>query len=187
MTFCGDVIEIAEDPMPTMIAPLFVEAARDCFAEGLKKIEHCTRQLTDDQVWWRPREEMNSIANLMLHLAGNLRQWIIGGIGGAQDVRNRPQEFADRSGTSAAEILAKLRRTVAEADAVLGKLDAEQLAQARRIQGFDTTVLAAAFDTIAHFRGHVQEIIHLTREQLGGAYKFDFVPKGKEQESSGPH
>jgi hypothetical protein len=172
--------------MPTvMLAPLFVDAARDCFAEGLRKIEHCVEQLTDEQVWWRPRGEMNSIANLMLHLAGNLRQWIISGIGGEKDERNRPQEFADRSRAPAAELLAKLRRTVAEADVVLAKLDAERLAQTRRIQGFDTTVLAAAFDTIAHFRGHTQEIIHMTREQLGGAYRFDFVPKGKEQESAG--
>jgi hypothetical protein len=165
-----------------MLAPLFVDAARDCFGEGLRKIEHCVEQLTDEQMWWRSREEMNSIANLMLHLAGNLRQWIIGGIGGAQDVRNRPKEFADRSGAPAAELLATLRGTVAEADVVLGKLDADQLGQPRRIQGFDTTVLAAAFDTIAHFRGHVQEIIHMTREQLGGAYKFDFVPQGEEQQ-----
>jgi hypothetical protein len=170
--------------MQTPIAPLFVDAARDCFSEGFRKIEHCIEQLTDEQVWWRPREEMNSIANLMLHLAGNLRQWIIGGIGGAKDVRNRPAEFADRSGAPAAEILMKLRRTVAEADVVLAKLGSDQLVEARRIQGFDTTVLAAAFDTIAHFRGHVQEIIHMTREQLRGAYRFDFVPKGKEQESA---
>jgi hypothetical protein len=174
--------------MQTPIAPLFVDAARDCFAEGFRKIEHCLEQLTDEQVWWRPREgqagEMNSIANLMLHLAGNLRQWIIGGIGGTKDVRNRPQEFADRSRVPAAELLGSLRRTVAEADVVLAKLDADQLMQPRRIQGFDTTVLAAAFDTIAHFRGHAQEIIHMTREQLGGEYRFDFVPKGKQQESA---
>ena len=85
----------------------------------------------------------------------------------------------------AAEVLGRLRNTAREADAVLAKLDAEQLVQPRRIQGFDTTVLAAAFDTIAHFRGHVQEIIHMTRQGLGGAYRFDFVPQGKEQESAG--
>src|SRR2546421_6370678 len=164
---------------PTSIA--FVTAARDCLSEGLRKINHCLSQLTDDQLWWRPREgqpgEMNSIANLMLHLSGNLGQWIISGIGGAKDIRNRPAEFADRSRAPASDVLSKLRQTVAAADAVLAKLDAQQLVQPRRIQGFDTTVLAAAFDTIAHFRGHVQEIIHMTREQLGGAYRFDFVPK----------
>jgi hypothetical protein len=168
----------------------YLTAARDCLAEGMRKIEHCASQLSDEQVWWRPRQgegggEMNSIANLMLHLAGNLRQWIISGVGGAKYVRNRPAEFADRSRAPAADVLVKLRQTVKEADAVLARLRAEDLTQPRRIQGFDTTVLAATFDTIAHFRGHTQEIIHMTREQLGPAYRFDFVPEGKEQESAG--
>lgn len=163
---CGCVV-------PREAGELYVIAARQCLSESMGKIEHCISQLTDEQIWWRPREgqpgEMNSIANLMLHLAGNLRQWIISGVGGAKDVRNRPAEFADHSRKPAAEVLAKLRQTVSEADAVLAKLDAEQLVQPRRIQGYDTTVLTAAFGTVAHFRGHAQEIIHMTREQLGGA------------------
>jgi hypothetical protein len=173
------------------LAEIYLRAARDCFAEGMRKIEHCVSQLNDQQIWWRPREggaggsEMNSIANLMLHLAGNLRQWIISGVGGAKDVRNRPAEFADRSRASAADVLAKLRQAVKEADAVLAKLSADELVRPRRIQGFDTTVLAATFDTIAHFRGHTQEIIHMTREQLGAAYRFDFEPRGEEQEAAG--
>src|SRR5258706_2784655 len=163
---------------------IFVAAARECLSEGTHKIEHCVGQLRDDQVWWRTGEGMNSIANLMLHLSGNMRQWIVSGIGGAPDIRNRPGEFADNSKVPARELLAKLGKTVSEADAVLSRLDNEQLGQPRRIQGFDTNVLAAALDTTAHFRGHTQEIIHLTRAQLGSKYKFDFVPRGKEQESA---
>ena len=51
----------------------------------------------------------------------------------------------------------------------------------RRIQGFDVTGIGAVFHSVAHFRGHVQEIVHLTRSQLGDAYQFDFVPKTPEQ------
>jgi hypothetical protein len=162
----------------------------------MHKIEHCVGQLGEEQVWWRPgvkspasakntASEMNSIANLMLHLAGNVRQWIVAGIGGAGDVRNRPREFADRSGKSKSELLALLKGTVAEADTVLARLTADELVAKRRIQGFDTNVTAALFGTISHFRGHVQEIIHMTREQLGDKYRFDFVPQGAEQESAG--
>ncbi len=178
---------------------LFLTAARDTLAEGLHKIEHCVNQLTDDQVWWRPSavqspatannalsktSEMNSIANLMLHLAGNVRQWIIAGVGGAKDVRNRPLEFSDHSRRPKAEVLAQLQKTVAEADAVLARLTPKQLVENRRIQGFDTNVTAALFGTISHFRGHVQEIIHMTRQQLGDRYQFDFVPQGPEQISA---
>ncbi|MGD0768140.1 MAG: DUF1572 family protein [Tepidisphaeraceae bacterium] len=104
---------------------------------------------------------------------------------GARDVRNRPLEFSDRSNRTKAEVIATLEKRVAEADAVLAKLTAEQLILPRRIQGFETNVIGAIMNTIPHFRGHVQEIIHITRQQLGEEYRFDFVPKGKEQESAG--
>jgi len=104
---------------------------------------------------------------------------------GARDVRNRPLEFSDRSNRPKAEVIAMLKGTATDADAVLAKLTAEQLLSPRRIQGFETNVIGAIMDTIPHFRGHVQEIIHITRQQLGEKYRFDFVPKGKEQESAG--
>jgi len=165
-------------------ARIFLATARGSLAEGLRKIEHCVNQLSDEQLWWRPRPEMNSIANLMLHLSGNIRQWIVSGVGGSADVRNRPVEFSDRSNRPKAEVLAILQKTVKDADAAIAKVDESQLAAARRIQGRETNVTEAIFKPLAHFQGHVQEIIHLTREQLGERYKFDFVPKGKEQESA---
>ena len=107
--------------MPTdQLTNLFRYVLQEILSEGIHKIEHCVDQLTDEQVWWRPAtpgnrasksgnssSEMNSIANLMLHLAGNVRQWIISGVGGAKDVRNRPLEFSDHSNRSKAEILRK--------------------------------------------------------------------------------
>jgi hypothetical protein len=167
------------------IGDAFIAAARNTLGEGMRKIEHCVGQLNDQQLWWRPRPEMNSIANVMLHLSGNLRQWIVAGVGGAKDLRNRPLEFSDRSNRPKGEVTNILKKTVAEADAVLAGLKAGQLVSPRRIQGFDTSVIAAIMDTIPHFRGHVQEIVHITRQQLGEEYRFDFVPKGKEQESAG--
>jgi Protein of unknown function (DUF1572) len=175
----------SESPANAEIPEVFVSAARHTLSEGLRKLEHCVDQLTNEQIWWRPRQEMNSIANLLLHLSGNLRQWIIAGVGGAKDIRNRTMEFADRTNRPKSEILGIIREVVSEADAILARLTREQLNSPRRIQGHDTIVLAAIFDTIAHFRGHVQEIIHMTRQQLGEKYRFDFVPKGKEQESTG--
>jgi hypothetical protein len=174
-----------ESPNAQDFSTAFIGAARHSLSEGMRKIEHCAGQLTDAQIWWRPRPEMNSIANLMLHLAGNLRQWLVAGVGGAKDVRNRPLEFADHSNRPKAEVLGLLKKTIAEAEAALAGLSPQTLLSPRRIQGFDTTVIAAITDTIPHFRGHVQEIIQMTRQQLGEKYRFDFVPKGKEQESAG--
>jgi hypothetical protein len=156
------------------------EAAHE-LVSALGKIKHCLSQLNDEQVWWRSQASLNSIGNLILHLCGNLRQWIVAGLGGAADVRDRPAEFAERGPIPKYELLGKLDAVVGEARQMLGRLTALQLLEVRRIQGFDVTGLAAIFDAIPHFRGHTQEIIHITRSQLGNAYRLLWMPTTPEQ------
>lgn len=156
------------------------EAARE-LDNALSRIAHCLDQLSDEQVWWRPLESMNSIGNLLLHLCGNLRQWLIAGIGGAPDHRDRPAEFADRSQRPKAELRRLLEGTVAEAQQALRRVSADELLRVRRIQGFDITALRAIFDAVPHFRGHTQEIIHVTRVLKGDSYRFAWTPATKVQ------
>ena len=156
-------------------------ASRHRLTESVKKIKHCLEQLTDEQVWWRPHDAQNSIANLVLHLCGNVRQWIISGVGGAPDVRDRPKEFSERSSIAKTELIGRLDEVVGQADAVLAEMTDQQLLEPRRIQGFDETALSAIFDSLTHFQGHTQEIICLTRMQLGKAYQFAWVPATKDQ------
>ncbi len=151
------------------------EAAKE-LTSALSKIKHCLAQLSDEQVWWRGSAEQNSIGNLLLHLCGNVRQWIVSGLGVAADVRNRPAEFAERGSIPKEELLRRLDQVVDEAKTVLGRLTARRLLEVRRIQEFDVTGLAAIFDSVPHFRGHTQEIVHMTRLQLGDAYKFAWTP-----------
>jgi endonuclease III-like uncharacterized protein len=140
--------------------------------QSLKKIAHCLAQLTDDQIWWRPNESQNSIANLILHLSGNLRQWIIAGVGGAKDTRDRSREFSRRDPIPKSTLLIQLQQTVAESSQVLLNLTPADLLRPRHIQYADLTPLAAMLHTIGHFQGHTQEIIHMTRRQLGDGYQF---------------
>ena len=135
-------------------------------------------------MWWRSRPSLNSVGNLVLHLCGNLRQWIVAGLGGAADVRDRPAEFAERGPIPRDELLRRLEAVVDESRAVLARQTARQLLEARRIQGFDVTGLKAIFDSVPHFRGHTQEIVHLTRLQLGAAYQFAWTPATPEQGAS---
>ncbi len=81
-------------------------------------------------------------------------------------------------------MLLRLDAVVGEAVGVLRRLTAGQLLAERRIQGFDVTGLGAIFDSISHFRGHTQEIVHLTRMQLGDAYQFAWTPSTPEQGAS---
>ncbi|MHC5541072.1 DUF1572 family protein [Singulisphaera rosea] len=163
------------------VASAFIAEARRRLCENVERIEHGVNQLDDAQVWWRPHESLNSIANLLLHLNGNLRQWIVSGVGGVPDVRDRPREFSERDDVPKAELLRGLEAVVAEADRVLAGLDASTLLEPRRIQGFDETALAALWQTLGHLSGHTQEIILMTRLQLADRYTFAWTPKTPEQ------
>jgi hypothetical protein len=160
------------------------EAAHE-LGSALGKIKHCLGQLNDEQVWWRQQPCLNSIGNLILHLCGNLRQWIVTGLGGGTDERNRPAEFAERGPIARADLLHKLETVVSQAQKVLSKLTARQLVEVRRIQGFTLTGLTAIFDSVPHFRGHTQEIIHMTREQLGETYRIAWKPTTAEEGGTG--
>ncbi len=142
----------------------FLDASRDYLLRTyLPKIERCVDKLTTDDVWWRPNESSNSIGNLILHLAGNVRQWIIHGVGGATDVRKRQYEFDERNPIPPTELLNYLRSTLAEVDAVLARVSPDALQDVRHIQGLDRTVMEAIYHVVEHFGMHTGQIIYITK------------------------
>ena len=164
----------------------YIAESRAQLAQSHGKIVHCLEQLDEDQLHWRPSESMNSPANIVQHLCGNLRQWAICPITGEPDRRNRPAEFADRHLYSKGELLDRLSATVREADEAMSRVtSAEQLVRPLRVQGFDVSLLIALYDTVSHFKGHSQEIVYITRMLLGERYRFLFVPATKEQGAGG--
>jgi uncharacterized damage-inducible protein DinB len=146
------------------IARIFLDEAASFLQEDfLPKIEKCIGALREEDVWWRSSETENSAGNLLLHLAGNVRQWIVSGMGGAADVRERPKEFAARGGITKDEALERLRATVAEACAVLRRLDPADLSADKKIQGFSRSGLASVFHVVEHFSYHTGQIAFITK------------------------
>jgi uncharacterized damage-inducible protein DinB len=146
------------------VAQAFVGQARAFLAtDYLPKIERCLDSLTDEDLWWRANEQSNSIGNLLLHLCGNARQWIVGGLGGALDQRQRQTEFDERSMISKTELLTRLKSTLAEVDSVLGGFDTAQLLNAYEIQGSEVSALEAIFHVVEHFSMHTGQIILLAK------------------------
>ena len=131
------------------------------------RIEVCILKLTPEQVWTRGGEQENAAGNLLLHLNGNVRQWMVSGVGGAADHRQRDLEFSERGPLPPAELISRLRQTVTEAVAVLRPLTAEQLLEPLSVQGYDGTKLTAIYHVVEHFAGHAFQIFLLTKFLTG--------------------
>ena len=147
----------------TVSQAFIARASEFLLGDFLPKIERCLEKLTDEQIWWRANEESNSIGNLILHLCGNARQWIICGVGGQPDHRNRDAEFAQRGVIARDELLTLLRSTLAEVDTTLRTFDHSLLLEHRKIQGNDVELLYAIFHVTEHFSMHTGQILLLTK------------------------
>jgi uncharacterized damage-inducible protein DinB len=152
----------------TDIAEHFIAQSRGFLSSDyLPKIERCLEVLSDEDVWWRANEGSNSIGNLLLHLEGSTRAWIVGVAGGSHSPRDRHQEFDEREQIPRAELMSRLRQTLAEADGVLGRLDVEVLLERRQARGEEVTVLLAVYHAVEHFSMHTGQIIMLSKMRSG--------------------
>ena len=146
------------------IGQTFIARSRYHLSEDfLPKIERCLSLLTDQQIWWRPNSESNSIGNLLLHLSGNARQWIVCGVGGVADARDRDSEFTQREMIPREELRSLLKQTLREVDTTLAQFDPAKLLEMRTIQGLDVSVLEAILHVVEHFSMHTGQIILLTK------------------------
>jgi uncharacterized damage-inducible protein DinB len=124
----------------------------------------CLDKLSGDQIWWRPNEQSNSIGNLLLHLNGNVRQWIVSPLGNVPDNRDRDSEFAEGRHIGLSNLRAALDQTVKEFDSILGRLTAADLLKDYTIQGFENvTALEAIYHVIEHFAMHYGQMVYVTK------------------------
>ncbi|MFL5632271.1 MAG: DinB family protein [Gemmatimonadaceae bacterium] len=136
------------------------------------KIRQCVGSIPAGVVWARPNQGSNSVGNLLLHLTGNVTEWILGGVGGRSVSRDRSSEFLSRQTGDATTLLNNLDAVLREADAVLARLTEADLERSVVIQGRDTTVLAAIYHVVEHFSMHTGQIIFLTKMYSPGKIQF---------------
>jgi uncharacterized damage-inducible protein DinB len=153
---------------------VFIECSTKKLEQLVLRIRDCLDKLSPGEIWARGNENENAIGNLVLHLNGNVRQWIIAGVGGAADTRVRDAEFEARALMETGELLGRLDETVNEAIEVLGRVTASQLGERVTIQKYSVTVLEAIFHVVEHFSHHTGQIIFATKMLTGedlGFYK----------------
>jgi uncharacterized damage-inducible protein DinB len=154
-------------------AQLFITRSRYFLQNEYRiKLRAAVEALPADALWWRPNAQSNSVGNLLAHLAGNVRQWIVSGVGGAANARDRSAEFAAVSGSDAAELLANLERALDEVDAVLANLSTADLTAMRTIQGRELSVLEAVYHVVEHFSMHMGQIIFIAKLHNPSGVKF---------------
>jgi uncharacterized damage-inducible protein DinB len=153
------------------------EAAR-LLAEYLHKIETALALLTPEQAWWRANERSNSAGNLVLHLTGNLSQWVLAGLGGATYERRRAAEFAARDGAAPGELLAGLRAVVERSIAVAERLDESALGAFHEIQGYRRDGFGVLLHAVEHMAYHTGQIVLIAKQLAGGA-EIEFYPRLK--------
>ncbi|HXT64306.1 MAG TPA: DinB family protein [Pyrinomonadaceae bacterium] len=149
--------------MSTLGASFLKESRSLLLGDYLPKIERCLGLLSDEQIWWRANPASNSIGNLLLHLSGNVRQWIVVGLGGAPDARDRDAEFAQRDVIPRDDLLARLRDALREADQTLAHFDEARLLDRFTIQGLEVSALPAILHVVEHFSMHTGQIIMLAK------------------------
>jgi uncharacterized damage-inducible protein DinB len=142
---------------------LFLDCSVRRLELSLSRIEACLEKLSEEQVWARGSENENAVGNLVLHLSGNVRQWIVSGVGGAPDTRERDGEFSARGDISIPELKQRLRGIVTEAAAVIGAVTPERLAERVVIQKYEVSVLEAIYHVVEHFSLHTGQIIFATK------------------------
>jgi hypothetical protein len=131
------------------------------------RMRRAVEPLQDEQVWWRPNEASNSIGNLILHLNGNVWQWLVASFNRLEDKRDRPAEFSAAGELSASDLLDRLGHTVNEAGKVLSRLTADDLLATYHIQGYTVSGLAAVYQVVEHFGLHYGQILYAIKMQEG--------------------
>jgi uncharacterized damage-inducible protein DinB len=161
------------------LAELFRKEALSVLNKYLPRIVSCLAVLTDEEIWWRPNAASNSVGNIVLHLCGNIRQWIISGLGGAGDVRERDKEFAERGPIPSQALSAQLKETVEKACRLIDAADVSTLLREYDIQGYRVTGITAVARVYEHFAYHAGQIIYLTKLKRNEDLHFTRLPDYK--------
>ena len=158
--------------MESQLATLFLEHAHKKLEQQTARILTCLEKLTEEQIWARGAEHENAIGNLVLHLCGNVRQWILMGVGKHPFDRDRDAEFNARGHGTIAELSLKLRDTVEQARNVMALQTADSLPLRTTVQGYEGSYLDCIFHVLLHFSEHTGQIQYITKTLTGQELGF---------------
>lgn len=144
---------------------LIAECNRRLFDESVPRIHKCLGLLTEEEIWHRPNAETVSVGNLVLHLCGNVRQWICTGLGRQVDVRERDAEFTNPGPMPTRQLLDRLDTTMRDAKAVIDAVEPSTLLEKRSVQIYQESGLSILIHVVEHFAYHTGQITYYTKSR----------------------
>lgn len=151
-------------PEPNDISSIALEALRVRVTKVLPaQIRSCIEELSEEQIWWRPNEQSNSVGNLVLHVRGAVLHFLCRGVGGASYQRDRPAEFATSGSISKEDLLALFDEMVEEATRTFDSLDASRLSETSTEPAYYSIVFEDLFGVAIHLASHAGQIVYITK------------------------
>lgn len=142
---------------------LIAETKRRLLEEGVVRLKKCLRQLTESEIWHRPNENSNSVGNITLHLCGNVKQWILAGLGKQNDDRTRQQEFDERGPIPTEKLIEQLDDLMIKVQKVLDSVTPDMLIERHAVQVYEETGLSILVHVVEHFSYHVGQVTYFVK------------------------
>jgi uncharacterized damage-inducible protein DinB len=127
------------------------------------QIRSCVEKLSEEQLWWRPNEQANSVGNLVLHVSGSMRHYLSNRVGGIEYERDRPAEFAERGPLAKQQLLETFDETIRQASQVLDSFDTSRFLDTTDEQDYVPTLFDAIFNIAIHLATHAGQIVYVTK------------------------
>lgn len=139
------------------------EIKRRLFTENVTRLKKCVGELTEAQIWYRPNNASNSVGNLVLHLHGNVRQWVVAGLGKNKDIRERQKEFDEKGPIPLEKMLGDIDKLMEEVNQILNNISTTDLLEVRNVQGYDESGLSILVHITEHFSYHVGQMTYIVK------------------------
>ena len=146
-----------------MLYKEFLEQSAYRIGLNYPRIKTCIDMLSDTELWLRSNSSSNSIGNLVLHLCGNMTQYIVSALGNNEDNRDRDSEFSAKDGFTAAELLEKMKEVNDRCIKIISALDDKQLTADYEVQGYTMSGIAIVIHVTEHYSYHTGQIVFLTK------------------------
>ncbi len=142
---------------------LIKETLRRIVGESIPRIKQCLNTLSEEEVWYHQNDNSNSVGVLTLHLCGNVRQWVLAGVCGLPDNRQRDLEFSPQDQPSRVELARRLDVLASDLSSHLPEITDDILLDVRKVQCYEESVLSMLVHATEHFSYHTGQIVYFTK------------------------